>query len=98
VCQIARSPAISPLIRRPPAEKVLQLRPYDINVNCIAPGVIWTARFAATRQTPVSEEGRSRLQRISQPEDLARVVEFRAGPLSEKLSGQVLGVSGALGF
>jgi 3-oxoacyl-[acyl-carrier protein] reductase len=71
----------------------LQLRPHDINVNCIAPGPTWTARFAATRSV-ASEEGKSRLQRIGQPEDLAKVVEFLAGPLSDHVSGQVIAVNG----
>ncbi len=75
----------------------LQLRPHDVNVNAIAPGATWTARFAATR-TPPSQEGKSRLQRIGQPEDLAKVVEFLAGPLSDHMSGQTLAVSGGPGF
>ena len=75
----------------------LQLRPYDVNVNAIAPGATWTARFAATR-TPPSQEGKSRLQSIAQPEHLAKVVEFLAGPLSDQMSGQTLCVSGAPGF
>lgn len=71
----------------------LQLRPFDINVNAIAPGPTWSARFAATR-TVGSEEGRSRLQRIAQQADLAGVVEFLLGPLSDHVSGQVLSVNG----
>jgi len=71
----------------------LQLRPFDVTVNAIAPGPTWTARFSATR-TVGSQEGRSRLQRIAEPEDLAKVVEFLAGPLSDYMSGQTLSVNG----
>lgn len=71
----------------------LELRPYDVNVNAIAPGPTWTARFAATRTVP-SEEGLSRLQRIAHPEDMAGVVEFLVGPLSAHVSGQVIPVNG----
>ena len=71
----------------------LQLRPFDVNVNAVAPGPTWTARFAATRNV-ASEEGKSRLQRIAQPDDLAGVVEFLAGPLSRHVSVQVIAVNG----
>lgn len=71
----------------------MQLRPFDVTVNAVAPGPTWTARFAATRSVP-SEEGRSRLQRIAHPEDLAKVVEFLAGPLSDYVSGQTIAVNG----
>ena len=72
----------------------MQLRPYDVNVNAVAPGPTWTARFRATRETPASEEGKSRLDRIADPEDIAKVVEFLAGPLSDHVSGQTILVNG----
>lgn len=71
----------------------MQLRPFDVTANAVAPGATWTARFAATR-TVASEEGKSRLQRIAQPEDLAKVIEFLAGPLSDYVSGQTITVNG----
>lgn len=71
----------------------MQLRPYDVNVNAVAPGPTWTARFAATREVP-SEAGRSALDRIAQAEDIAKVVEFLAGPLSDHVSGQTIMVNG----
>jgi 3-oxoacyl-[acyl-carrier protein] reductase len=71
----------------------MQLRPHDVNVNAIAPGPTWTARFAATRQVP-DESGRSRLQRIAHPDDMAGVVEFLVGPLAQHVSGQVIAVNG----
>lgn len=71
----------------------MQLRPHDVTVNAVAPGATWTARFAATR-TVAEETDKSRLQRIAQPDDLAKVVEFLAGPLSDYVSGQTILVNG----
>lgn len=66
-----------------------ELRPYDVNVNAIAPAATYTGRFLATRSV-ASEEGKSRLERIAQPEDMARIVLFLAGPLSDYLTGETV--------
>ncbi|HLI91745.1 MAG TPA: SDR family oxidoreductase [Ktedonobacteraceae bacterium] len=66
-----------------------QLRPYDVNVNCIAPAPTYTGRFLATR-TVRSEEGLSRLQRIAQPEDMARIVLFLVSELADYLTGETI--------
>lgn len=66
-----------------------QLRPYDVNVNCIAPAPTYTGRFLATR-TVASEEGLSRLQRIAQPEDMAGIVLFLSSSLSDYLTGETI--------
>ncbi|MBV9231596.1 MAG: SDR family oxidoreductase [Chloroflexi bacterium] len=66
-----------------------ELRPYDVNVNCIAPAPTYTGRFLATR-TVVEQGGRSRLQRVAQPEDMARIVLFLAGPQSDYLTGETI--------
>ncbi|PZE22276.1 SDR family NAD(P)-dependent oxidoreductase [Paenibacillus xerothermodurans] len=66
-----------------------QLRPYDVNVNCISPAATYTARFSATRAVP-SEEGKSRLQRIAHPEDMSKIVMFLCGPQSDYLSGETI--------
>jgi 3-oxoacyl-[acyl-carrier protein] reductase len=66
-----------------------QLRPYDVNVNCIAPAATYTGRFLATR-TIASQEGLSRLQQIAQPEDMAQIVLFLAGPQSDFLTGETI--------
>ena len=73
-----------------------QLRPYNVCVNAIAPGDTRTERFLATRTVETSrlaEEGS--LDRIAMVDEVARVVEFFAGPLSSFVSGQVLRVDGA---
>jgi 3-oxoacyl-[acyl-carrier protein] reductase len=66
-----------------------QLRPYDVNVNCIAPAPTYTGRFLATR-TIASQDRLSRLQQIAQPEDMAQIVLFLAGPQSDYLTGETI--------
>jgi 3-oxoacyl-[acyl-carrier protein] reductase len=73
-----------------------QLRPYNIPVNAIAPGDTRTERFLATRSVEparLAEDGR--LDRIATVDEVARVVEFFAGPLGAFVSGQVVRVDGA---
>ncbi len=66
-----------------------QLRPYDVTVNCIAPAPTYTGRFLATRV--VTDQGeRPRLQRVAQPEDMAQIVLFLAGPQSDFLTGETI--------
>lgn len=72
-----------------------QLREYNINVNSIAPGDTRTGRYLGTRQVDQSRlatEGT--LDRIALVDEVARVVDFFAGPLGEFVSGQVLRVDG----
>ena len=72
-----------------------QLRPYNITVNCLAPGDTRTARFLATRDVPeerLVESGT--LDRVAMVDEVARAVEFFVGPLGAFVSGQVLRVDG----
>jgi 3-oxoacyl-[acyl-carrier protein] reductase len=72
-----------------------QLRRYDIAVNCIAPGDTRTGRFLGTRamdEKRMVENGT--LDRIATVDEVARVVEFFAGPQAAFVSGQVLRVDG----
>jgi 3-oxoacyl-[acyl-carrier protein] reductase len=66
-----------------------QLRPYDVNVNCIAPRPTYTGRFLATRSV-ANEQDLARLQRIAQPEDMAQIMLFLAGPGSDMLTGETI--------
>lgn len=75
----------------------LELGPYGIRVNCVAPGAIDTERtrkeiagFAETwaRLTP--------LRRVGTPEDVAAAVEFLLSENASFISGQTLGVDGGL--
>ena len=72
-----------------------QLRPYNINVNSLAPGDTRTGRFLGTRevdQARLATDGT--LDRIAMIDEVARVAEFFAGPLGRFVSGQVLRVDG----
>jgi 3-oxoacyl-[acyl-carrier protein] reductase len=72
-----------------------QLRPYDVNVNSLAPGDTRTARFLGTRAVdPARMVEDGTLERIATVDEVARVVELFAGPLGAFVSGQVLRVDG----
>ncbi len=66
-----------------------ELRPYEVNVNCIAPSPTYTGRFLATR-TVDSQQGLSRLQQVTQPEDIADILMLLAGPQSDALTGETI--------
>lgn len=66
-----------------------ELRPYEVNVNCIAPTATYTGRFLATRQV-ASNEDLSRLQQIAQPAEMARIVLFLVSSLSDHLTGETI--------
>jgi 3-oxoacyl-[acyl-carrier protein] reductase len=73
----------------------VELRPYNINVNSLAPGDTRTGRFLGTRAVDPArmvEEGT--LDRIGLVDEVARVVEFFAGPLGAFVTGQALRVDG----
>ena len=72
-----------------------QMRPYGVTVNTIAPGDTRTERFLATRvvdSARLAEEGT--LDRIATVDEVARVVEFFAGPMGAFVSGQVIRIDG----
>lgn len=66
-----------------------ELRPYDVNVNCLSPAPTYSGRFLATRDVP-DESDRSRLQRIAQPDDMAELVLFLLGPQAAYLTGETI--------
>lgn len=73
----------------------VQLRPYDINVNVVAPGDTVTERFLASRETEDSRKVRSgTLDRYGWPSEIASAVEFLASDASSFISGQVIRVDG----
>ena len=74
-----------------------QLRPYGINVNCVSPGATRSARFLADRPhlTPDRLAPKSRLERLGEPEDVAKVIEFLVTDLSDFVTGQNIKVDGS---
>jgi len=84
------------------ATLAIELGPYNINVNAVAPGYIATAMTAATatrvgaspqdHQKMVAE--RTPLGRVGQPDEVASVIAFLASDESSYVSGQTLYVNG----
>ncbi|GGK08327.1 3-oxoacyl-ACP reductase [Pilimelia anulata] len=84
------------------ATLALELGPYNINVNAVAPGYIATAMTAATaarvgssaeeHQTAAAQ--RTPLGRVGQPEEVASVIAFLASDDAAYVSGQTLYVNG----
>jgi 3-oxoacyl-[acyl-carrier protein] reductase len=76
----------------------LELAPYGVTVNAIAPGYVATTNWLGglgkiqDRLVPQIPLGR-----IGQPEDCAKVIEFLATDLSDFVTGQVISVDGGMG-
>jgi 3-oxoacyl-[acyl-carrier protein] reductase len=66
-----------------------ELRPFDVNVNCLAPTATYTGRFLATREVGDQEE-RSLLEKVAQPGDMASIVLFLVGPGASRLTGETI--------
>jgi 3-oxoacyl-[acyl-carrier protein] reductase len=77
------------------------LGPYGITANCIAPGVIQTARIMQTVIPGSSQGNRDRsdlvaLRRLGTVEDCAKVIEFLATDLSDYVTGALIPIDGGL--
>ncbi|MDR3453412.1 MAG: SDR family NAD(P)-dependent oxidoreductase [Rhodoferax sp.] len=75
-----------------------ELGPHGIRANCLAPGVMMTARVAAqAAQRGVGtddEAAQIPLRRFGKVEDCAGVLEFLVTDLSQYVTGQVISVCG----
>jgi 3-oxoacyl-[acyl-carrier protein] reductase len=73
-----------------------ELRGRNITVNAVAPGPIPTELFLKGKSEERIEEFRkmSPLERLGQPEDIAGVVSFLAGPDGGWVNGQVVRANG----
>ncbi len=80
----------------------IELGPFNVNVNCVAPGFIETAmtRQTAERVGADFDEFRQRaadsipLRRVGQPEDVAATIAFLSSEDAGFVSGQVIYVAG----
>ncbi|MGI9537301.1 MAG: SDR family NAD(P)-dependent oxidoreductase [Desulfocapsaceae bacterium] len=73
----------------------VQLRPYDITVNVVAPGDTVTERFLASRKTENARKVQSgTLDRYGWPMEIAAAVEFLSSDASSFVSGEVIRVDG----
>jgi len=75
-----------------------ELRGRNITVNAVAPGPVATELFLHGKSDEQIQHFASMppLQRLGQPEDIASVVSFLAGPDSGWVNGQVLRANGGL--
>ncbi len=69
-----------------------------INVNCVSPGPTNTELFTTGKPDELIARlaGLSAFNRIGEPEDIARVITFLAGDDTKWISGQNIGVNGAM--
>lgn len=86
----------------------VQLAPHDINVNAICPGLVDTdmlrgmlAQRSKDMGTPVEQliEGLEQivpLGRLDEPEDIAAMAVFLAGPGGRNITGQTINIDGGL--
>lgn len=76
----------------------MELGPYGVRVNSMAPGIIWTSRMKTLSETRgigrASDVGRVPLGRYGTPEDCALVLEFLVTDLSRYVTGQSISVCG----
>ncbi len=74
-----------------------EVGPSNIQVNCVAPGVIDTRMNAGLDAGALRElKEETPLGRIGAPADVARAVAFLASPAADFITGQVLGVNGGM--
>lgn len=74
-----------------------ELGPSGIRVNAVAPGAVDTdmlSYFSAAEKAAMTED--IYLGRLGRPEDIAGVIRFLAGDAARYVTGQVLGVDGAM--
>src|SRR5258708_4763174 len=75
----------------------LELGPYGIRVNCVAPGAIETERTRSELgDFAKSWSSLTPLRRLGTPDDVAAAVEFLLSDNASFISGQTLGVDGGL--
>ena len=77
----------------------LELAPYGITVNAVAPGIVDSKMARVRLNTPELYKTFTDaipLKELTQPEDVANCVLFLASPYAKNISGEVVSVDGAL--
>ncbi len=75
----------------------LELAPYGITVNAVAPGYVRTAMTEAAFSDPKRQEwmlSRIPLRRFGRPEDIGGAVAYIASPAGDYLNGEVIFIDG----
>ncbi len=75
----------------------LELAPYNIRVNAVAPGLIDTPMVDSVKQDPKAMEGilgRVPLRRAGEPEEVSNLVLFLASDESSYITGSTVAVDG----
>ncbi len=77
----------------------LELAPYNITVNAIAPGFIETdmTSFENAKEREIVEK-KILLRRVGKPEEIGYAVCFLASDMAEYITGETLNVNGGLAF
>ncbi len=92
--------AVKAAIVRYTRSLAVELGPRGIRANCVAPGLIETARVkaqaAARNLATAAQAQRIPLRRLGQSEDVAAVVAFLVGPGAAYVTGECIRVSGGM--
>ena len=77
-----------------------EMRGRNITVNAVAPGPVGTELFLTGKSDDqIAELAKlSPLDRLGEPQDIARVVSFLAGPEGGWINSQVLRVNGGFAY
>jgi NAD(P)-dependent dehydrogenase (short-subunit alcohol dehydrogenase family) len=75
-----------------------ELAPYNVTVNGIAPGVIYTPLHERTNTPEALEKLRQAipLGRLGEPEDVAGCVAFLASDDAAYITGEIIAINGGL--
>lgn len=79
------------------ASMALDLAPYNLRVNCVAPGFTYTGMTANSFDNPEirkSSESIIPVGRIAEPDDIAKVVLFLLSDLSDYINGETIYTDG----